>query len=243
MPRAAKATTAGKAGTAKKTATTAAKKTTSAAKTTAKSAGGRAAAPSAAKSQAKKATSTKAPVKATSKAATKATTKSPAKATKATKATKAPAPSKASSTTKAPGAAKASPATKAVAKAKKPVLDKFMLEQQTLLLEERATYTQQAEDLKAEADQMAADAEPGDVQFDEESGEGGTTNIDRERDLALVAQARQAVEEIDYALEKIANGTYGDCETCGKPIIRARLRAIPHARQCVDCKSGGLSRR
>jgi DnaK suppressor protein len=101
----------------------------------------------------------------------------------------------------------------------------------------------QAEDLKAEADQLAQEAEPGDVQFDDESGEGGTTNIERERDLALSAQARAAVEDIDHALAKIDSGTYGTCERCGQPIPRARLKALPQARLCVACKSGGLSRR
>ena len=42
--------------------------------------------------------------------------------------------------------------------------------------------------------------EPGDIQFDEESGEGDTMNVERERDLALSAQARAAVDEIDRAL-------------------------------------------
>ena len=55
-------------------------------------------------------------------------------------------------------------------------------------------------DLKAEADSLAQEREPGDVQFDEESGEGGTVTVDRERDLALSAQALPAVEEIDDAL-------------------------------------------
>ena len=102
---------------------------------------------------------------------------------------------------------------------------------------------QQAEALKAEADSLAQDMEPGDIQFDDESGEGGTINVERERDLALSAQARASVEEIDHALAKIANGTYGLCERCGQPIPRARLRALPYARLCVACKSGGLSRR
>ncbi|MDQ3575638.1 MAG: TraR/DksA C4-type zinc finger protein, partial [Actinomycetota bacterium] len=108
---------------------------------------------------------------------------------------------------------------------------------------ERESYVAQADSLKAEADQMAQEAEPGDVQFDEESGEGGTMNIDRERDLALSAQARAAVEDIDLALGKITRGTYGDCERCGQPIPKARLKALPQARLCVACKSGGLSRR
>jgi DnaK suppressor protein len=138
---------------------------------------------------------------------------------------------------------KAVKAVKIVKKAGKVVLDKFMLEQQALLLEERATYVEQADNLKAEADQLAAEMEPGDIQFDDESGEGATATVDRERDLALSAQARQEVEEIDFALAKLKLGTYGRCESCGQHIVKARLRAIPHARLCVACKSGGLSRR
>jgi DnaK suppressor protein len=121
--------------------------------------------------------------------------------------------------------------------------DKFLQEQLALLDAERAAYEEQAMVLKAQADQLAQEMEPGDIQFDDESGEGGTANVDRERDLALSAQARVAVDEIDHARQKIASGTYGDCESCGQPIPRARLKALPHARLCVTCKSGGLSRR
>src|SRR5207248_11472012 len=120
---------------------------------------------------------------------------------------------------------------------------KFLQEQRALLMAERQTYTQQAESLKAEAEQLAEDMEPGDIQFDEESGEGGTMNVERERDLALSAQAQAAVEEIDRALAKIGAGTYGICEQCKQPIPRARLKALPYAALCVACKSGGLSRR
>ena len=121
--------------------------------------------------------------------------------------------------------------------------DKFLREQRALLEAERATYEEQAAALKEEADQLAEEMEPGDIQFDDESGEGGTVNVDRERDLALSAQARAAVDEINHALAKMANGTYGLCEGCGEPIPKARLKALPHARLCVACKSGGLSRR
>ena len=90
---------------------------------------------------------------------------------------------------------------------------------------------------------MAAEREPGDVQFDEESGEGDTLAVERERDLALSFQARAAVDEIDAALEKILDGSYGVCEQCGSNIPRERLRAIPFAALCVSCKSMGLGRR
>ena len=167
----------------------------------------------------------KAPAKAAAKAAT--TKATPAKA----------APAKAGG---APPPAKAAPAKAAPAR---PPADKFLQEQLVLLAEERATYEEQAAVLKAQADQMAQEMEPGDIQFDDESGEGGTANIDRERDLALSAQARLAVDEIDHAITKIHNGTYGRCESCGQPVPKARLKALPQARRCVACKSGGLSRR
>jgi DnaK suppressor protein len=164
--------------------------------------------------------------------------------TKAVKATKTPARSAAKAPAKAPAKVPTKAPAKAPAKrALKPEDKKFLQEQKELLLEERATYTQQAETLKAEADQLAEEMEPGDIQFDEESGEGGTMNVERERDLALSAQAQAAVEEIDKALAKITDGTYGYCEQCGQPIPKARLKALPYAALCVACKSGGLSRR
>jgi DnaK suppressor protein len=120
---------------------------------------------------------------------------------------------------------------------------KFLDAQRVLLNEERTIYAGQAIDLRAEADSLALEREPGDVQFDEESGEGGTVTVDRERNLALSAQATAAVEEIDDALKKIDRKYYGGCERCYRPIPKARLQALPFARLCVACKSGGLSRR
>ena len=119
----------------------------------------------------------------------------------------------------------------------------FLERQRALLLEERATYVHQAETLRAEAESLVADFESGDVQFDEESGEGDTLNVERERDLALSAQALEAVEEIGHALAKFDLGTYGICETSGEPIPEERLEAIPWARQRVEYKVAGLGRR
>lgn len=120
---------------------------------------------------------------------------------------------------------------------------KFLEEVRDLLMADRAIYQEQATSLRAEADSLALEREPGDVQFDEESGEGGTVTVDRERNLALSGQATIAVEEIDDALARIVDKTYGYCERCFQPIPKPRLRALPYARLCVACKSGGLSRR
>lgn len=147
---------------------------------------------------------------------------------------------------------KAAPKQKASAAAKSPggkrgkkkvVLDKFLEGQLAELESERANYLRQAESLQAEADSLTEDREPGDVQFDEESGEGDTLAVERERDLALSAQARAAIEQIDAAIDKIHAGTYGHCDNCGNPIPKERLKALPYAALCVKCKSGGLGLR
>ncbi len=119
----------------------------------------------------------------------------------------------------------------------------FLAAQRALLLQEREAHTRQAAGLRAEAEQLAEERDPGDVQFDEESGQGDTMNVERERDLALSAQAMQQVLEIDAALDKIDKGTYGLCERCGKPIPEERLQALPWAALDVGCKSMGFARR
>jgi len=146
-----------------------------------------------------------------------------------------------------PRATKTAPARKSASRSratkrstKAPALDKFLEGQLRALTQERATYLHQAESLQAEADSLTEDREPGDVQFDEESGEGDTLAVERERDLALSAQARAAIEQIDRAIEKIHDGSYGKCDSCGTTIPKERLRALPYAALCVKCKSGGL---
>jgi DnaK suppressor protein len=114
----------------------------------------------------------------------------------------------------------------------------FLKSQREALLAERQTYEKQIDELKAEAQELVEEMEPGDIQFDEESGEGGTTSVDRELDLVLSAQASAVIEDIDQALAKIDAGTYGICENCGQLISKARLEALPYARLCIQCKSG-----
>ncbi|MDQ6948542.1 MAG: TraR/DksA C4-type zinc finger protein [Actinomycetota bacterium] len=169
--------------------------------------------------------------KASTAQAAKPATSTTKKVTRATKTAKAPARSAASRKEPAPKKARSSK------------LPPFLATQKGRLSEERNTYLRSANELKAQADSLALEHEPGDVQFDEEGGEGGTSNVDRELDLVLSAQALAAVNEIDFALEKIKAGTYGRCEQCGQPIPEARLEALPHAALCVACKSGGLSSR
>jgi RNA polymerase-binding transcription factor DksA len=120
---------------------------------------------------------------------------------------------------------------------------KFLKAQHDALVSERVALTGQATRLEDEANSLIEDGEMGDVQFDDESGEGDTMVVERERDLALSAQARQTVAEIDAALERMANGTYGYSTVSGAPIPRERLEAIPWATVLVEEKVGGIGRR
>jgi RNA polymerase-binding transcription factor DksA len=221
--------------TAKKVTPTAkapAKKAANSTKTTVKKTATKKAAPARKASPKKAAAAKKAPVAKKVPAKKAPVKKAPAKAVK-----------QVASPPKLPAAAGGGQIAKKPPPKRKGPLDKFLLGQVESLKEERETYTRQAVSLKAEADMLMAEREPGDVQFDEESGEGDTLAVERERDLALSAQAQAAVEEIDLALAKIKEGTYGVCEQCHNTIPKERLRALPYAALCVQCKSAGFSRR
>jgi RNA polymerase-binding transcription factor DksA len=120
---------------------------------------------------------------------------------------------------------------------------KFLKAQRDELLAERQRLTGQAMRLEDEAQHLIEDAEMGDVQFDDEGGEGDTMVVERERDLALSAQARETVAEIDAALTRIEQGTYGYSVVSGRPIPRERLEALPWATELVEEKVGGIGRR
>ena len=69
---------------------------------------------------------------------------------------------------------------------------------------------------------------------DNHLGDMATVTFDRELDEGLEEGAQQTLAQIDRALAKIDDGTYGTCERCGKPIGEERLRARPWATLCID---------
>jgi DnaK suppressor protein len=76
----------------------------------------------------------------------------------------------------------------------------------------------------------------GEVSFDEEYADAGTATFERERDLSLTNNIRDLTDKVDRALERITEGTYGLCERCGKPIEKARIKALPYATLCIKDK-------
>ena len=72
---------------------------------------------------------------------------------------------------------------------------------------------------------------------DEHDPDGSTIAFERSQVSALVQQARDHLTELDAASGRLADGVYGRCERCGRPIADARLAARPVARTCIDCAS------
>lgn len=70
---------------------------------------------------------------------------------------------------------------------------------------------------------------------DEHDPEGATLAFERQHAAALLSQARQHLAEIDAALVRLADGRYGRCEKCGRPIGAGRLAARPVTATCIAC--------
>jgi DnaK suppressor protein len=106
----------------------------------------------------------------------------------------------------------------------KGVEDKLRAEQESL--------AKQVAEIEARyyGDENADSARAGD------EGEPETVTTDRERDLSLLENARDLLDQVEAALRKIEAGTYGKCANCGKNIEAARLKALPHASLCIACK-------
>lgn len=71
---------------------------------------------------------------------------------------------------------------------------------------------------------------------DDEAGLGSNT-VEREQDVSLAHNLRRLLEQTEHALMRIADGSYGLCESCGQPIGRPRLEAFPAATTCLPCKA------
>ena len=253
-------TTAKKASAAKKgTATTKAATKAPATKTAAKKA-------PATKAAAKKAPATKAPVKkvpATKAAAKKApATKAAAKNAPATKAAAKKAPATKAAAKKAP-AAKAAQTKTAAAKAPantasavtaptKAPAKKTTKMALVVRVDESPWTAKELREVRAEIEaniallrtELAhAESELSDLLRDSGDGAGddqadaGAKTYEREQEIALADNAREMLHQNEHALERLDDGTYGVCESCGQPIGKLRLQAAPRATLCMRCKT------
>ena len=67
--------------------------------------------------------------------------------------------------------------------------------------------------------------------------EEATESFELEKRLALEKRVREQLAEVEHALHKFEEGSYGLCDICGQPIASDRLEALPQASLCVNCKA------
>lgn len=115
--------------------------------------------------------------------------------------------------------------------------DKDQLAKIRSALEEKRTEleTRQRELEEASFDSTQSDI-TGEVGLDEDFADAGTATFERERDLSIRNNIRDLVEQVTRAIQRIDEGSYGTCERCGQPIDATRLRELPHASLCLECK-------
>jgi RNA polymerase-binding transcription factor len=71
----------------------------------------------------------------------------------------------------------------------------------------------------------------------DDQADAGTKTYQREHEMALAHNSRDLLAQTERAVLRMDAGTYGICESCGKPIGKARLQAFPRATLCVTCKA------
>lgn len=107
-------------------------------------------------------------------------------------------------------------------------LDRF----QAALYSLREDLRKQLSDMGANPDEDSFEG----VDFDFGFADSAQSTAERGKVLALVDRLRGQLRDVDRALRKMDEGTYGSCERCGKPISPERLDALPYSTLCVDCK-------
>lgn len=104
----------------------------------------------------------------------------------------------------------------------------------TRLLQERARLLEGHDHLVEHNGIGRASDEPG---VADATGDAESDLFEREKDMALHENVEGLLAKIDDALAKIAAGTYGICDECGKPIADARMTTLPYAVLCINCQS------
>lgn len=72
---------------------------------------------------------------------------------------------------------------------------------------------------------------------DQHQADVGTETFNRERDLSILERVEAELDDVEHALRRLDDGSYGTCEACGRPIDDGRLEAMPAARFCVEDQS------
>jgi DnaK suppressor protein len=105
----------------------------------------------------------------------------------------------------------------------------------------RATLEEERDSLRAQLAELGHGAKG--LDYDPNFADSSQVTAERGENEALVNKLVETLRDVEHALEKFANDTYGTCEGCGRPIAAARLEAKPAARLCIDCAAAPSNRR
>lgn len=111
-----------------------------------------------------------------------------------------------------------------------------LAELKAALKAERARVAADIEDFEEQGKETLSDVS-GENNYRDHMADQGTATFAREMDMTLEVNAREALAQIDRALARIADGTYGVCVRCGSPIAAERLEAMPESDLCLSCKA------
>lgn len=105
------------------------------------------------------------------------------------------------------------------------------------LLAERERLGQEIENIRTSG--IRADIFDADEQdtYDQHPADQASELFEREKNMSVMRTLEVQLDEVDNALQKFEQGTYGQCESCGRPIAEKRLRAFPAAIHCIECQS------
>ena len=102
-------------------------------------------------------------------------------------------------------------------------------------LEEERTRLQGIRDgLQREQDEGSSETGGELSSIDQHPGDSGTETFEMEKNVSLLEQVDDELQEIEAAAQRLERGTYGTCQACGRPIGNARLEAMPATRFCVE---------
>jgi RNA polymerase-binding transcription factor len=103
---------------------------------------------------------------------------------------------------------------------------------------QRRVLEEQQRSLRREMEELGADPDADEVAFDADAGFSDRSHSTEERGrvIATARALRANLRDVERALAKLDDGTYGRCDRCGNPIGDERLEAIPWALLCIDCK-------
>jgi len=72
---------------------------------------------------------------------------------------------------------------------------------------------------------------------DQHMADAGTETFEREKDMSILSGVEAELADVEWALRRLADGSYGTCQACGRPIGTARLDARPATRFCIEDQS------